>query len=919
MSNFYRPRRRPPNDGDFDIPDIDIQQEMQNLRRYLPFLVLAALAVLLFFFLQALPTLFTNWLWFKSLGQGSVFTTRIVARLGLFLASALIFFVLYMINILIARRLSPTGAATSRPLLLLAIAAGLFLSVMVGTIVQAQWEMILRYLNASSFALSDPVFHKDVSFYVFNLPVYSLVQELLSISVVVIAAAVAAVYALALGRFRLTPGVKAHLSGLGAIFLLLYAWNYQISIYNLVYSTRGVVYGASYTDVNAQWPAYSILTIITLIAAAILIVNIFLRATKALAATAALWIIATILLGQLYPDAVQNFQVKPNESVKEQPYIQYNITLTRRAFNLDTIDEQSFPGTGSPTAADLAANEDTVSNIRLWDYRPLLATYEQLQSIRPYYTFNDIDIDRYMIGGKERQVMLSAREMAQSGLPPQAQTWINQKLVYTHGYGVAMSPVNAIQPDGSPDFFIKDIPPVGEIKIDQPGLYFGERMSNYIIVDTNIQEFDYPQVDQYTVTTYKGADGVSVGSFFNRLLFSLRFGDVNFLLTDAINGESKVLMYRNIQDRIRMLAPFLQLDRDPYIVLADGKQYWIQDAYTITDRYPFSEPYANGANYIRNSVKVTIDAYNGTITFYVADPDDPLIKAWQGIFPSLFTPISDMPAGLRAHVRYPEDIFTIQSQMLLTYHMLDPRSFYNKEDQWAMPQEVLAEQSQPMDPYYTVMRLPGGTSEEFILLLPFTPNNKQNMLAWLGARSDGEDYGKLSLYQMPRDYLVYGPLQVDARISQDTTVSAQLTLWNQKGSTVTRGNLMIIPIGKSFLYVKPIYLLADQTQIPQLKRVIVVTADGVAMDNNLNLALAQLYGTGQGTAAGTQTPTQAPQGTQTTAPVSSDIASLIQQANQQYKQAQDALKAGDWAKYGDSLNALEDTLNQLAVLSGGSQ
>jgi uncharacterized protein len=731
---------------------------------------------------------------------------------------------------------------------------------------------------------------------------------------VIIAVSVIAIYALALGKFRLTPGVKAHLSALGAIFLLIYAWNYQLDIWNLVYSTRGVVYGASYTDVHAQWPAYSILIWITVIAAAILLLNVAVRATKFLAVTAAVWLVVTVLVSQVYPGFIQSFQVKPNESTKEAPYIKYNIDMTRLAYGLDTIQEEKFEDKGSPTVADLNSNADTVANIRLWDYRPLLATYDQLQSIRPYYDFRDVDIDRYTISGRYRQVMLSARELSQSKLPALAQTWINQKLVYTHGYGVTMSPVTDIAPDGSPNFIVKNIPPLGDVPISQGAIYFGEQMDGYVIVKTRIAEFDYPMGDQNVSARYEGADGVGVGSLFNRVLFALHFGDANFLLSSAIQGDSRLLMHRSIQERIRLLAPFLQLDEDPYIVVADGKLYWMQDAYTTSDRYPFSQPHPAGFNYIRNSVKVVVDAYNGTTTFYVTDENEPLIRSWQGIFPTLLTPISQMPQSLRVHIRYPEDIFRTQAEMLLTYHMQDPQVFYNKEDQWAMPREIYGEKEQLMEPYYAIMRLPDGQGEEFILLLPFTPNNKQNMVAWLGAKSDGEDYGKRVLYQMPKDKLVYGPQQVEARISQDTDISAQLTLWNQSGSKVTRGNLLIIPIDQSFIYVEPLYILAEQGQIPQLKRVIVSTATNVAMDETLPLALQRLFASRGFTTTGTQPSTATPAaGTQVT---STDVGALVLLASQQYQQAQDALKAGDWAKYGEAQKALEQTLKRLVDLTG---
>ena len=647
-SFFYRPRRGGPEDIDIEMPNIDVDQEIKKIRGQMPILIGAGLIVLLIFLAQALPTFYTDYLWFQSMGQSSVFTTRIAASSELFLAGGLIFFVLYMINVLIARRMAPARFSSSRSVLMLATVAGLVLAFIIGTITQSQWEPVLRYFNSTPYGTSDPVFNKDISFYLFTLPIYSFVQSMLTFTTVIIAAAVAVIYGLALGKLRLTSGVKAHLSALGAIFLLLFAWNYQISIYNLAYSTRGVVFGASYTDVNAQWMAYNILTWITVLAAIILMVNVVLRATKALAATAVVWVVVTILLGQVYPGIVQNFQVKPNEQAKEKPYIEYNIKLTRLAYGLDTILDEAFAGEGSPTTADINLNSDTVANIRLWDYRPLLDTYDQLQSIRPYYDFRDVDIDRYTINGKYRQVMLSARELTQARLPSQAQTWVNQKLVYTHGYGVAMSPVNEITPDGSPNFLVKNLPPTGDVPVTQPGIYFGEKMDGYAIVTTGVAEFDYPLGDQNSMTTYAGKDGVNVGGFFNRTLFALRFSDANLVLSSAIKPESRVLMYRNIQDRIQLLAPFLILDHDPYITIVDGKLIWMQDAYTTSDRFPFSQPHPNGFNYIRNSVKVAVDAYDGTTTFYIADESDPLIRSWQGIFPTLFTPMSEMPAALRA-------------------------------------------------------------------------------------------------------------------------------------------------------------------------------------------------------------------------------------------------------------------------------
>lgn len=915
MSYMFGGRSGRRGSGNIEMPDIDVEREMKSLRRHTPVLLAAALLIVLFILADGLPVFYTDYLWFHSLGQGSVFVTRIVARAVIFAAAALVFFAFFMINVWVARRLAPAGFAKSGGVMGLATLAGVLIALFVGLIAQAQWETLLRFANATSFELADPVFGRDVSFYVFALPVYSFVQALLTLATVVTALFVAFIYMTALGRWRLTPGIKAHLSALGAIFLLLYAWHYQLAISNLAYSTRGVVVGASYTDVHAHWPAYSILTWVTVAAALILLANVALRATKALAATAIIWVAVTIVLAQGYPAFVQKFQVRPNESVKEQQYIENNIKFTRYAFGLDTITEEDYPGEGAPSTAAINRNADTVADIRLWDYRPLLDTYEQLQSIRPYYNFRDVDIDRYTINGKYRQVMVSARELTQAQLPSQAQTWVNQKLVYTHGYGVSMSPVNEILADGSPNFFVKNIPPTGQVQVTRPGLYFGEKMDGYVIVKTRMPEFDYPLGDQNAMTRYDGLDGVGVGGLFNRMLFALRFGDINMLLSDAIQPDSRVLMHRNIRERIELLAPFLTLDDDPYIAIVDGKLVWLYDAYMTTDRFPFSQPYQNRFNYIRNSVKVAIDAYDGTTTFYVVDESDPLVRAWRGIFPTLFTPLNEMPAALRSHLRYPEDIFMVQAEMLRTYHMQDAQVFYNKEDLWALPREIFGDKEQIIEPYFAIMRLPGGQREEFILLLPFTPNNKQNMVAWLGAKSDGDNYGQRILYQMPKDRLVYGPMQVEARVTQDTEISAQITLWSQSGSSVSRGNLLIIPIEGSFLYVEPLYLRAERGQIPQLKRVIVSTANAVAMDESLGLALRKLFSgvALPGTAPAVPTPT--PGAAQPGQPLSSDVAALIRTASQQYQQAQDALKVGDWTGYGEAQKALEGTLNRLLELT----
>jgi len=930
MAYFVPPHRGRRRDFDFEAPPpvtIDVGREFSAMRRHLPTVLLVLVLGILFVLAELAPTVYTDYLWFRSLGQQAVFLVRLGARVVIFVAASFLFFGIFLLNVVIARRLAPrptpdslSGRAASflsRPTLLLLVLAGLALAAFMGFMAQSRWDLLLRYLNRSDFGVSDPIFHQDIGFYVFTLPVWRFAQVWLASALVIIILAVATVYALSLGQFRFTAPVKAHLSLLGALLLFLFAWNYQLDTYGLVYSTRGVVYGASYTDVTAQRTAYTVLTILSGLVGALLLANVVLRALRLIGAGVGLWILAAIMLGELYPTAVQNFDVRPNEFVREKPYIEYNIAFTRQAFGLADVMEVNHPGEDAPTAADLARNADTIANIRLWDYRPLLDTYDQLQSIRPYYDFRDVDIDRYTIEGRYRQVMLSARELTVDRLPEKAQTWVNKRLVYTHGYGLTMSPVNEITPDGSPHLLIKNIPPVGEIPIVQPAIYFGEKLSDYIIVRTTTPEFDYPVGDQNAMTRYEGRDGVAIGSLFHRLLFAIRFGDMNILLTDAITAESRIIWNRNISERVQLLAPFLIYDRDPYIVIADGHLYWIQDAYTITDRYPYSEPYAGRFNYIRNSVKVVIDAYNGTTTFYIVDASDPLIRAYRGIYPTLFQPLEAMPASLRLHLRYPEDLFRVQADVFRIYHMQDPQVFYNKEDVWAIPKEIYSDKEQDIEPYYAIMRLPGETREEFILLMPFTPRNKQNMVAWLAAKCDGEDYGRRILFQIPKDRLIYGPMQVEARVSQDTVISAQITLWNQRGSKVIRGNMLVIPIEKSFLYVEPLYLLAETGQIPQLKRVIVATANNVAMDETLPLALGKLY-SGLALPGGgpPSTSTGEPRATTTGQTVPGEIAQLVKSANDHYAKAQDALRAGDWARYGDELRLLEADLKRLSELTG---
>ncbi len=877
--------------------------------------------VLLFIALAVWKSIYTDWLWFGSLGFSSVYTTILTTRLWLFFAGSFIFLIILLPNLFLARRLSPPMAATTSigQGLMVArqivdrgiLAAIVFLSFIFGLVTLGSWEMVLRFANPTSFGVAEPLLGRDVAFYVFSLPFYHYIQGWLLWALVITLIFTAFVYGLNFG-FRpssVTTGARGHLLALGASIFILIAWNYQLKVFDLVYSDRGVVFGAGYTDVHAQWLAWRILLIISIICALLLLVNIFRRFKNSLLITVGIWVISAILFGSVYPAMVQRFQVEPSELARERPYIERNINLTRLAFGLDQIEEKDIPVELMPSEEDIAQNSATINNIRLWDYRPLKDTYNQIQSIRLYYDFNDTDVDRYEVDGSYRQVILAAREISPEKLASEAQTWVNRNLQFTHGYGVTMSPVNEVSDEGLPALWVRDVPPIGKVEIGRPEIYYGESTNNYVIVNTKVEEFDYPKGDTNVYTTYIGSSGIRLDSFIRKLAYAWEFGDINILISGELKSESQLLYRRHIQERVQHIAPFLKLDSDPYIVVSEGKLYWVQDAYTTSTRYPYSQPIPEGINYIRNSVKVIIDAYDGSVTFYLIDPDDALAKTYATIFPSLFTPIEEMTASLRAHLRYPVDLFKTQVSVYRTYHMTDPRVFYNKEDMWAVPTEIYGDAERTMEPYYVIMKLPNEEGEEFLLLLPLNPSQKDNMIAWLAARSDGDKYGKIIAFNFPKDKLIYGPRQIEARIDQDPVISEQLTLWGQKGSQVIRGNLLVIPIEESILYVEPIYLRAERGQLPQLKRVVVVSGNRIAMEKTLAQSLSAIY-------AGLPE-VELPPAEVSPAEVSpaTEINELARQAQEHYQKAQEYLKAGDWAGWGEELQKLEEVLKQLVELA----
>jgi len=918
-------------------PNGRTQRPRRQPSRFLWYLI----PFLIFIFFNQIVGLATDWYWYDSIGKASVYLTRIGARLGLFFVSAVLFWLIVALNIYLARRLAPrglTGTPTEqiveafglRVVPALLVAAGV-LALLVGLSASAIWEKVLLYLNQTPFGIQDPIFGRDAGFYVFSLPIWSAVRTWLMAAVVFSLAGAVIASGVGWRGWTAPRRVLLHLGALASIWLLLFAWQYRINAYELMHSARGSIFGAGYTDVKAQLPAYNILAVLTVIAAIALLATVILRrGWQTILVVVAVWASVAVIAGNVFPSFVQRFQVSPNELNLERPYITHNIQFTRAAFDLDDIAVESYRVEPNVTVEELLAESITLTNVRLWDYRPLLQTYNQVQALRQYYQFNDIDIDRYVIDGERRQVMLAARELVPDQLSQDAQTWVNQRLVYTHGFGVAASPVAQVTRDGLPDFYVKDLPPQGRLTVTQPQIYFGELTDSYVIGRTREMEFSYPSGNGNVMTQFEADTGIEM-TLWARILFAIRFADINMLLNSDIQGDSQLLWRRNIRERMQLVAPFLQYDRDPYIMVdSEGRLHWIQDAYTVSNRFPYSQPFEN-INYIRNSVKVVTNAYDGSMDFYIADMDDPIITAYGRIFPDLFSPMSEMPEDIQAHVRYPADLFEIQANMYLTYHMTDPNQFYNREDLWAWPDEIFGTQPVRMDPYYVLMELPGEDQLEFVQILPFTPANRENMIAWMSAKSDPENYGDKRVFEFGRDTLHFGPKQMEARIDQDPIISQQLSLWNQQGSDVIRGNLLVIPVAGSLVYVEPLYLQAANGKIPELQRVIVSDGEVIKMAENMGLAFVALYGsellsdssleelaTFGGDFAVEELLTEegevaAPAGV---VALPQSVEDLVAAANEQFARAQERAGQGDWTGYGREIDALRLTLEQLAATVG---
>ncbi|MFH1439273.1 MAG: UPF0182 family protein [Candidatus Woesearchaeota archaeon] len=1017
--------------------------------------------LLVFIFFTTFVGFYTDYLWFDALGFSQIFMISLLSKIKLFFVIAIAFFLFVIINLWISGKLSKNQKAYNQKAhsqehktfytFRLKLIITTILSIMVGLTASNSWFKILQYYNQTSFNITDPIFMKDVSFYVFSLPFFRFVLAYIIAAVIITGIMVlidylkdnikdyfrpkqriigeeagsayipnsngnptadngksAADNLLRANKKKHEPvyditklfsnAATAHLGVLASLlFILLAVWHY-FARFSIMYSEQGIVVGAGYSDVVVYLPMIKILMALAIFTAVLILVYAFyisthkrLKKRHILAYGLILYFIFGFIGPTVIPNLVQSLKVSPNEINLEAPYIQNNIKFTRMAYGLSDVEERNFDvNTVSDSATDsvgsssyvndvsgasvskgitpeiLEEAKETIDNVRILDWRPLIQTYKQTQEIRLYYDLSGIDIDRYDIDGKYTEVMLAPRELDQKQITDNAKTWVNLHMVYTHGFGVVMSPVNEVTKQGLPKYLIQDIPPVytveePNLKIDRPQIYYGEKDNDFVLVNTKTNEFDYPKGNTNEYINYDGKGGIVLDSFMKKLAMAIRFGDIKILLSSDFTDKSKIMFNRHIVTRISKLTPFLRLDNDPYLVINEGRLYWIQDAYTTTNNYPYSAKYGtlfNNINYIRNSVKIVVDAYDGTVTYYMMGSDvnvnkndknlivDPIMSTYAKIFPDQFKKFDEMPEGLKSHIRYPEDLFKVQSQIYSTYHMDDIKVFYNKEDAWQIPTEIYGVGQQVMvEPYYIIMKLPEEEKAEFVLMTSFAPIKKDNMVAWMAARNDGDEYGKLLLYKFQKDKLIYGPLQIEAKIDQDSEISQQLTLWSQQGSRVTRGNLLVIPIKNSILYIEPLYIQAETGQLPELKRVLVSDGDRVVMEENLAMALEVLFGksklsktksdydsygkidTGADSICGAGNigsagSTCGADNTYNKNSVDEDFkdslleksdAELIRQAQQYYDLIDESMKQGDWSGIGDNLDKLGSVLDSLKL------
>ncbi|HSG85416.1 MAG TPA: UPF0182 family protein [Candidatus Limnocylindrales bacterium] len=980
-----------------------------DVRRALIPIAIGVVILVVFPLLGFAVDLWTDAIWFGSVGYDSVFWTRITTELWLFVGIFVGGLLILLANLWLAGRLAPPpqpggpslrslfdrlaeasrdadarrsgwsdpfggpgsgGPARARPVgvssddlpdltpvgTIILVAVAVFLAITLAAAVSGAWETLLLWINRVPFApsgepVTDPVFGRDVSFFLFELPFLRLIQSVantLIIGALLVAGGRYLVAALRSGGFTFPTPVRVHLAVLGGLYLVSVAVGYQLDKFELVYSANGVATGISYADQASRFFAFDALTIIAGLAAALLVGGAFTRMIWPLGGALVIWFGASVLLGAIYPEVIQRFVVTPNPYANEEPYIRYNIAMTRLSYDLLDWERRDYNGDQPLTAEDLEGEAETFGNARLWDYRPLRTTIDQLQTVRQYYDFLDVDTDRYDVDGERRQVMLSGRELDLAGSRI-TQNWLNTRIIYTHGVGAVMVPVNEVVGQGQPRLWIRDLPPVssdGAPEITQPRIYFGELTSDYIIVGARQPEFDFPSgtgsegegSEQGAEYRWTGSTGINIDSTLTRLLFALRFRDLNLLISDQVTSESQLLFHRSIADRLPRIAPFLRYDRDPYLVVKpDGGLVFIQDAYTVSDRFPNAEYFfptseleqtslgSEPFNYIRNSVKVVMDAYDGTTTFYVADSDDALIRAYQGVFPELFRPLDQLPEDLVGHLRYPEEQFNVQARVFGRYHVTNPLTFFQNDDLWTVPTGTTSEQTLPSEAYYVIMRAPGEESAEFLLLQPMVPRGRPNMIAWVAAGNDPQTYGQVRFYQFPANTTVFGPAQVEALIDQDPIISSQITLWSQAGSQVIRGNLLVVPVQDSIVYLQPVYLQSTGSSFPEFQRIVVASPTSVVWADTLREALGLLLEADGGIApppspGPSPTPGASPSPgispTPGPTPPSGDVQALIEYANFHFELAQQALRAGDFATYGAEMDLVEAALAELTTLVG---
>ncbi len=877
------------------------------------------------FLLARFSDLIVDWMWLDELGYAVIFYRLLMFKVGFGGLFGLIALLVVGVNLHIAvRRAFPDGAQkrgnvielyggeqVQVPVGLLRWGAWLLAalaSVPFALYANSRWDVFVRFFWRVPYGQTDPVYGRDIGFYLFSLPFWEVLQNALTSLLFLSFIGALGVYVLA-GMARQQGGLPqqptrrttGHLSVLFVLFLAGYGWGYYLERFALLFSQTGTVSGAGYTDLHVVRIGLWVMLAASVALAAIVFFAYVRNQPKISIVGVGGYFVLLLAVLMLAPVGVQKFIVEPNELELEAPFLEHEIRMTRQAYGIDAMEERDYPAISDLTFDKVQENEQTLKNIRLWDWRPLLQTFRQLQEIRLYYEFYEVDIDRYTLDGAYRQVMLSARELARE-LPERADTWVNRTLQFTHGYGLVMSLASQEGEEGTPTLLVQDLPPVTPegLNIEMPAIFYGENMQGYRIVDTGVKELDYPKGDENVYTSYAGDGGVPIDAFWKKLLFAWELGDVNILLSDYLTDKSQIQLRRQVRERVTAVAPFLRYDGDPYLVVSEGRLYWIQDAYTTSETYPYSEPYQGRFNYIRNSVKVVNDVYNGAVDFYMMQPDEPVLKVYQRAFPGVFRPLGEMSADLQTHVRYPEDLFRIQVDKYNRYHMTIPQVFYNNEDLWTTPQEKYGGTPQAMEPYYILMRLPEEERLEFLLMQPLTPQKRNNMIAWVAARCDQPDYGQLLVYKLPKDKLILGPMQIEAMIDQDPIISRQLSLWDQRGSQVIRGNLLVIPIDHSFLYVEPVYLIAEGNNIPQLRRVIVSYDERVVMEPTLEQAVRAVFGAAPAA--------QAPEEGAARAPVA--LPRNLEKAQESFERAQQALQAGDWEAFGRAMGDVQEILQR---------